>query len=865
MAAGENLGASFSIDIGDLKAGLSEANRLIRQSESEFQAAAAGLDDWSSSADGLQKRVDSLTDQVEIQKKKVAALVREKQNIIDKMTAEGKSNEDIEKAVDGVNKSIQREGKQLERLKGNLVKNQKALDKVESANDDASDAMDDASDSADDFSDSAEDAESNADDLADSVDDAGDKFKGLKSAGKIAAGAVAAVAAAAAGAVTAFLGLAESTRETRTNMAKMETSFEAVGLSAEQASATYTEFYGVLGDEGQATEAVSLLANIADTEEEIAAWTDIATGAYAKFGDSLPTEGLIEAANETAKTGTVTGNLADALNWTTMSNEDWEKALGSNKKALNAFNKSVAKGESVEDAFNAALAECSTEQERQELITAALTGLYGESADAYRENNSAVIEAQKAQANLNTALANMGAIAEPIMTTLKQLVTDLLVSITPFVAMMGEGLQGAMNGTAGSAQILSDGLSGIFDTLLTTVTDMLPVVLELLATLVPQLITTLLEQIPTLLDFLLNEALPMLLDTLAEVLPQILTQIATLIPSIIDTLIQAIPTLLESATTFLMAIVDALPTIVTALVEAVPTLVQSLCDTLAEAIPTLFDAAIEFLMAIVDALPDIIDALIEALPTIMETLTGFLTDNLPTLFDAAVEFLLAIVDAIPDIVDALIEALPDIITTITDALVDALPDLFDAAIDLFGQLIEAIPDACESLLENIPQIIDTIVDGLGEGWDDLLDAGLNIVEGIWEGISSGTEWLWEKISGWVDDAVGWIGDLLGIASPSKVMADFVGKNMALGIGEGFEDTAGDVAKTLQRATDELIPDVGIDANVRANGLASGKNKARGGVVVYQTNNYAQAHTRYELYKSKQATEAAVRAAVGGAY
>ena len=44
-------------------------------------------------------------------------------------------------------------------------------------------------------------------------------------------------------------------------------------------------------------------------------WTRIAAGVYGTFGDALPIEGLIEAANETAKTGKVTGVLADAINW----------------------------------------------------------------------------------------------------------------------------------------------------------------------------------------------------------------------------------------------------------------------------------------------------------------------------------------------------------------------------------------------------------------------------------------------------------------------------------------------------------------------------------------------------------------------
>ena len=91
-----------------------------------------------------------------------------------------------------------------------------------------------------------------------------------------------------------------------------------------------------------------------------------------------------------------------------MSSADWETALGGNKKALDAFRKATKKGASAEDAFNEALARCSTEQERQQLITSTLNQLYADSAEAFNTNNAAVIEAQEATANLNTATANLG-------------------------------------------------------------------------------------------------------------------------------------------------------------------------------------------------------------------------------------------------------------------------------------------------------------------------------------------------------------------------------------------------------------------------------------------------------------------------
>lgn len=228
---------------------------------------------------------------------------------------------------------------------------------------------------------------------------------GVKNAGKFAAG----FAGAAAAAGGALMAVAETTREYRTEQGKLQAAFETSGFSADAARSTYQALNGVLGDSGQAVEAANHLAMLTNNEKELQTWTDICTGVFATFGDSLPIEGLTEAANETAKTGALTGSLADALNW-----------AGVN-----------------EESFQASLDACSSEQERQALITETLNGLYSEAADKYREVNGAVIDANMAQDNLNAAMAGIGAAVEPFVTAGKILISEVLVSLTPMLEKLG--------------------------------------------------------------------------------------------------------------------------------------------------------------------------------------------------------------------------------------------------------------------------------------------------------------------------------------------------------------------------------------------------------------------------------------------
>lgn len=187
--------------------------------------------------------------------------------------------------------------------------------------------------------------------------------------------------AASAGAVTAaFLAMDNATEEYRIAQGKLNTAYEAAGYSAETAATAYNEFYQILGDTDTATGASQLLSKLVQNEQDVTKWTRVAAGVSGTFGDSLPIEGLIEATNETAKVGKVTGVLADALNWVGIS----------------------------EDKMNERLERTSSEAERNRILLETLTGSYDDAADAFYRNNEQLVQARKNQAALSAMTAKLG-------------------------------------------------------------------------------------------------------------------------------------------------------------------------------------------------------------------------------------------------------------------------------------------------------------------------------------------------------------------------------------------------------------------------------------------------------------------------
>ena len=190
----------------------------------------------------------------------------------------------------------------------------------------------------------------------------------------VGTGAVAAVLAIAGASI------ANSTKQFREEQTKLNSAFSAVGASAKEASQAYNGLFRFLGKSDVAVEAANHLAKMTTNTKALAEWTTIAQGIYATFGDSLPIEGLTEAANESIRVGKVTGVLADALNWAGISEDD----------------------------FNAALAQTNSLAEREVLLRSTLNGLYQNAAQIYEQNNRRMIEQNEAQARLDATMARIG-------------------------------------------------------------------------------------------------------------------------------------------------------------------------------------------------------------------------------------------------------------------------------------------------------------------------------------------------------------------------------------------------------------------------------------------------------------------------
>lgn len=247
-------------------------------------------------------------------------------------------------------------------------------------------------------------AEKSLDTIAEKAGTTGDNVRGtFEKIGGAATSIMKGVGVVGSALGGAWLAATEGTRDYRAQMGLLDGAFQAAGHSSTEAKNTYSDLNAVLGDTEQAVEAAQHISMIADNEKEMNTLTDIGAGIFQRFGQSLPLEGMYEGILHTSQLGEVQGSLADALEWS---------------------------GITVED-FNDQLNECTTAEERQDLIMKTLKDTYGKAATQYKETNKDVMDARQAQERLTDATAQFGRVGEPILTAIKNKIADLALAAIP--------------------------------------------------------------------------------------------------------------------------------------------------------------------------------------------------------------------------------------------------------------------------------------------------------------------------------------------------------------------------------------------------------------------------------------------------
>lgn len=392
------------------------------------------------------------------------------------------------------------------------------------------------------------------------------------------------------------------------------------------------------------------------------------------------------------------------------------------------------------------------------------------------------------------------------------------VAGTAFVAMGGDITQAAAN--------IASNIVGIADTI--------PELASQISSVLPQVASGLASAGPTL-----AHAFEVLFGQMGaawqQIAPGLLEAVGAAAGAICDILVASAPSLMAGAMQAFTFILQALTEVAGQLAEAAPQILQGLVDGFVANAPALFAAAQGLFMALVDGVVAIIPALAAALPQIIDVFITGLPGFVGTLLSAAVDLFVAIVNAIPVILPGLIGNVGNLIGTVVSNLPTFIGMLLGAAVTLFTAIVTAVPQIIGSLLGAVGNLLNQAKNAITSF--DLGSAGRAFIQGFVNGVSGLAGWVVDQVCGVFNGVVGAVKALLGIHSPSRVMAGLGGYTVdgfVVGIAGGKRDVykaAQDLAEAAQSGVDGYALNVPINkqmdmtASLVANGIYADTNQA----------------------------------------
>lgn len=294
-----------------------------------------------------------------------------------------------------------------------------------------------------------------------------------------------------------------------------------------------------------------------------------------------------------------------------------------------------------------------------------------------------------------------------------------------------------------------------------------------------------------------------------------LGMISSGITKILDGVTEMLPQLMNVATTIVEALANAILQNLPKIAQTGMQLVSQIATYIIENLPLLLETAtqiiLELTMGIAQALPELIPTIVDVMLTIVDNLVN----NIDMLVDCAIQLVTGLALGLVQALPVLIEKAPEIIIKLSAALISNAPKLLEAGLKLIVTLGNALITYLPQLVAKIPQIVVTLVNTFNSLLDRFISIGANIVDGIAKGISN----AWSSFKNWVlgllDGLVDSVLSFFGISSPSKLMADKVGKWIPAGIAEGIDEGMGVLDDAMAGMTSDML-DTSVDASVTGN-------------------------------------------------
>lgn len=207
------------------------------------------------------------------------------------------------------------------------------------------------------------------------------------------------------------------------------------------------------------------------------------------------------------------------------------------------------------------------------------------------------------------------------------------------------------------------------------------------------------------------------------------------------------------------------------------------------------DAVQGLITGLTDYAKNIIPVITNILQTLPTALIDIITSLVPVFVEQAPLLIGGLIDGLDQTLPMLIDEAPKIITSIIVGLAPLIPKIIESGANLVAKIVVGLVSNLPKVVEWVKTLGKSIIDGLkGVDW---LTLGKNVIDGIVKGLKNFGSAIKDMLLSLAKSAFNSVKNFFGIHSPSKLMADQIGKYIPLGMAVGIEANAESVIESME--------------------------------------------------------------------
>lgn len=324
-------------------------------------------------------------------------------------------------------------------------------------------------------------------------------------------------------------------------------------------------------------------------------------------------------------------------------------------------------------------------------------------------------------------------------------------------------------------------------------------------------------------DFLFGNLIPMV-GNLVMAIPGVVSGLMT---EAIPKMMSWIPSMFaflkgDTISGWLSAGTEMISNLASGFFSNLPTMLDTISQVLTDGVEYIIQNASMFLDSGMQLLGNIATGFMNNYPQIMQAVGNMLANvisligqNLPQFMQKGVEFIGQMAQGLINNLPTILSGIADVLARVIAAIASNLPKFLQKGIELIGKIATGIIQAIPTVVGKIPQVISGIVNAFGKyNWGSI---GTNLIKGIAKGVMNAGGLIKDAALSAARKSFNAVKGFFGIASPSKLMANEVGKYIPAGIAMGIEKNTKPITDAMHDITDMTETAFGMNSSAFGTG------------------------------------------------